>query len=238
MRVVTSNIKSNPEMPQPDVESDIAAIRDQLRAHVYLGQEIDPARYKHAWHGGFTESQHTSYALTVEVPQACRLEGWAFLGEETRMAHGGLSKTSPARYLTVTKWRRKDGLLVAFMGVHYVSGAWNKRSKLNKSWRKTKWWVNWRKQRAWIVKLNKDGYTVVSGGDYNRTTVKPFTKRQVKAAQHGIDRIEVNPTPGVQVKLGTQRTLGPHPLDGMNTDHPAVMARLRLQRADKNRAPA
>ena len=224
MRVTTANIKCNPTMRQAFVESDIrhvAAIQG-----IIMGQEIEIPRYKTSWVLRMRKTRITS-GIAQECPISIPTKVWQRVGDvEIRLMHKGKAHVSPNRYVTVQKaTRRADGLKVAFMNTHMVSAAFSKRIVLGKAWRREMWSVHWKAMMAWVVELLAEGWTVVLGGDFNKTKL-PLPHNALELASHGLDHLVIFPAP--RVRVGPVKVTALTSAQGMHTDHPILTAQFAL----------
>jgi hypothetical protein len=114
----------------------------------------------------------------------------------------------------------KKAKLLAIINTHFVSGAWNAKDKSNKQWRQTRWSEHYLLMRAKILAFLERGISVLFGGDFNRTSVRPFIAGQQWLVQHGIDKIGFIEAPGgirVTKVIGTGHT-------DTTSDHDAAWA--------------
>lgn len=227
MRVTTANIKCNPQMRQAFVDSDIRHVRNI--PGIIMGQEIEIPRYKVAWQRLMRGKGKTTRGIAQECPISIPTKNWTLIGDvEIRLMHHGKKHTSPNRYVTVQKAQRKsDGLKVAFMNTHMVSGAFTSKFKLNKAWRKQRWWEHWRAMVKWIAELISEGWTVILGGDFNKTNL-PDIYGQIELAHHGLDHLLLIPADGIVV--GHVQVSSLTAKNGMHTDHPILSARFPITR--------
>lgn len=194
MRVVTSNIRDNPDLPRAKVRS--AAAETATLGGVALFQEIGEAED----HVDLHRAMGTGWTWANEhlaIPLAFKTKFWQIIEVGFEKMHEGLAGTSPARYIAWAVVKRKRRLarmakkekLLAVLNTHFVSGAWSTRYKLNKEWRKENWNVHYYKMKAKIIDFLGRGISVLFGGDFNRLTVAKFVYTQKWLVQHGIDKI-------------------------------------------------
>lgn len=145
--------------------------------------------------------------------------------------HKGAAWASPTRRVVwvVLKRRNKTGRgrklrLACFMNTHFVSGAWNRKPKRRKAWRKVQWEIHWAKMQALVCSFYNAGITVIFGGDFNRLAVKPFHPAQRWLVNGGIDKIGVLEAPG-----GVRVDFVSSDRRDLNSDHDARSAQLRLR---------
>lgn len=225
MRVTTANIKCNPKMVQPFVDSDIRHV--SYIPGIIMGQEIEIPRYKKSWVLTMRKRSRITVGIAQECPISIPTKVWQRVGDvEIRLMHKGKAHVSPDRFVTVQRTVRKaDGLKVAFMNTHMVSAAWSRRIVLSKAWRREMWSVHWRKMMQWVTDLQADGYTVILGGDFNKTKL-PLPHNALYLAHHGLDHLVIFPVLGVRV--GPVKVTSLTNQQGMHTDHPILTAQFAL----------
>ncbi len=219
MKVVTANIRNNPDMLRKKVKADAKTV--SRLGGVLLFQEIgeaeDHADVKAALGPGFGYVHDN-----VEIPIAYRKSSWVLLDSDCVLMHKGKRMTSPNRYVSwVLLERRSNKQLVCIMNTHFVSGAWNGTPKLNKSWRRARWQEHWKKMSAIVGYFHSQGVTVIFGGDFNRLKVDRFHKSQRWVVNNGIDKIGILEG-AVKVHIEHQSR------HALNSDHDARVASLEL----------
>ncbi|AVD99293.1 phosphoesterase [Streptomyces phage BillNye] len=221
MKVVTANIRNNPDMLRKKVKADAATVSGLGGVLLFqeIGEPEDHTDVKAAIGTAFTYVHDN-----VEIPIAFRKSSWNLLDSDVVLMHKGKRMTSPNRYLSwVLLERRSNKQLVCIMNTHFVSGAWNGTPKLNKAWRRERWLEHWKKMSSVVNYFHSQGVTVIFGGDFNRLRVGRFHQDQRWAVNRGIDKIGVlEGHGGVRVKLLGQSH---HPL---NSDHDAHVASIEL----------
>lgn len=188
MKLVTANIKCNPTMSQDRVVHDtkvVAALGD-----VILWQEIAIPRYVRAVLSvpGHWEHTHTNRETPISYNKAY----WEETGiSGDVMTHKGRKGVSPNRYITFVGLRRKHTHLspVIFMNTHMISAAFSNNAPFTKAWRLERWKEHFLIQQQLIKQWHSKGYTVIGGGDMNRTKMPKYCAEQRWLAQGGIDHI-------------------------------------------------
>jgi len=186
MKIVTANIRNNPDMLRKKVKAD--AKTASRYGGVIFFQEIaeaeDHADVKAAIGDEF------GYAHSgVAIPIAYRRDQWTLVDHGRIMTHGGKRLVSPNRYVTWVLLQSRDGKQVCFMNTHFVSGAWNAKRKLSKEWRQQMWQEHWLKMRGLIKTFADQNVTVIFGGDFNRYRVARLHPRARWAFDSGIDKV-------------------------------------------------
>lgn len=231
MRVITANIRNNPDLSRTKVAGDAAAVGRW--GAVALFQEIAEREDHQDLRRGLGNKWSIVHD-NVAVPIAYKPRFWVEVqGHEmsnglaprgaVRM-HDGRKRTSPPRYVTWVVLRRKsrpDLPPVVFINTHFVSGAWNRKPKLHKKWRKKMWNQHWDKMQNIVLQFQEAGITVVFGGDFNRKDVARFSPRQRWFVNGGIDKLGC-----IEAKGGTRVRLVDVDRKGMNSDHDARIARV------------
>lgn len=144
-----------------------------------------------------------SEAVRVKVP------GWSFVGAgkgvmtgwktgllsnvdtEWRQAHGGRAGVTPARGTLVVKATFTDGSPLALVNAHRINGTgWpgNRRRSFHR-WRRARWMEHHDQDKHLVAQLVQDGYTVIFGGDLNRTDPPPIHHRAVPLRASGITQL-------------------------------------------------
>lgn len=166
-------------------------------------------------------------AVAAELPPGTPLSGFDLM-------HHGRALTSPNRYVAWVVMAKKNrsnrakrAKIICFMNSHFVSGAWNKRLKLHKKWRKEAWNQHWGRMKELVLFFYHNGITVIFGGDFNRRDVEKFHERQRWLVQHGIDKIGVL----VSRRGGTRVSAVESGHEKTASDHDAVWAKLDMRLA-------
>lgn len=221
VRIVTANIKDNPDMPDAFVRADIREVADlggwllfqeigETEDHAAIEEELGPG-----W-----EIRFPNRAVPIAVKTWCTVRGEGFI-----KLHDGRASVSPNRYLTWVDLSTPGGLDPILMNTHWVSGAWSSPAKPAQAWRQQMWASAWAQTKAKIDEFNQAGRTVIIGGDFNRGSVERFSPRFRWLTQHGIDKIGMSvpvtgegPAPHLTVR-GTQHV-------DLHSDHDALQARV------------
>lgn len=220
--VMTLNVKSNPHMSRAHVRHDLA--RAEPMAGVHFWQEIQPKYYNEVLKA--LDPRKWAHAhVPLEIPISWNNNFKEFTRGHI-MTHHGRAHTSPNRYIS---WvgLEFNGHQAIFMNTHYVSGAWNRKHKLHKQWRKDMWEQHYRIQKNLVCGFVRDGFTVVGGGDFNRSHVEKF-----HADQHW-----VTPGPSIDKLFVVEGNGGPSLIreslrtvsHGWFTDHPAKIGHIALK---------
>lgn len=186
MRIVTSNIKNS---------INGALFSKRVRQTSYLGgillfQEIkgeaDHRNLRAALGDGYFVS-HENLSIPIAVPFA----EFEVISVGERKMHDGKKLTSPSRWVTwVVVRHRGTGIIFVVINTHFVSGAWNRKPKLNKKWRKHMWEQHFDRMRTVILNFVERGMPVAGGGDFNRKEgVEKFTNSQVWVANVALDKL-------------------------------------------------
>lgn len=103
-------------------------------------------------------------------------------------AHGGLEKISPARGTIGAMLQVADiDLGVLVLDSHFVSGAWSRKLRARRPWRRRKWRKHYAMLRQITEALDAAGFLVVHAGDVNRREVLDLP---------GLRHANGNPAPG------------------------------------------
>ena len=141
-----------------------------------------------------------SEAVRVKVP------GWSFVGAGKgvmigwkasllsgidttwHQAHGGRAGVTPARgTLVVTA----EAPRIALVNAHRINGiGWKgNRRRTFWRWRRNRWLEHHDQDKRLVARLVADGYTVIFGGDLNRTDPPPIHHRAVPLRAGGITQL-------------------------------------------------
>lgn len=222
MRVVTANIRNNPDMLRKKVRADAETVSRLGGVLLFqeIGEKEDHADVKAAIGTAFNYVNDN-----IAIPIAFKRSSWNLLDSDSVLMHKGKRMTSPDRYVSwVLLERRSNKELVCVINTHFVSGAWNGTPKLNKSWRRERWLEHWKKMSAIVQYFHSQGVTVIFGGDFNRVKVEKFHKDQRWVVNGGIDKIGLlGADSGVRVNIiDTTR-------HSLNSDHDAHCASFELR---------
>lgn len=227
MKVCTANIKNNPDMPDWQVRSDMRKIKAWKWFNVIGWQEIGEAADHRAIDSVFASSRFYHLFKHKELAVTVRRVTWTVLEDYYVAAHGGMAGVSPNRGMTVDKMKQRvTGKLLAVINTHFVSGAWYGEHS-HQTWRRDHWNIHWAKLKTEIEKLNNEGYTVITLGDFNRhrSDMEKLTPTTFWAAFHGYDHIIVSPaSAGTKVQVVKKGVYRHH----LFTDHAPVFANLAL----------
>jgi hypothetical protein len=222
MRIVTANIRNNPDMLRQKVKAD-AKIVSRLGG-VLLFQEIGE-REDHVDVKAAIGTAFTYVHEDIAIPIAFKKSSWVLLDSDSVLMHKGKRMTSPNRYVSwVLLERRSNKQLVCIMNTHFVSGAWNGAPKLNKAWRRERWQEHWKKMSAIVGYFHSQGVTVIFGGDFNRVKVGKFHKDQRWVVNGGIDKIGI-----LEAHGGVRVNIIDSYRHALNSDHDAHGANLELR---------
>lgn len=224
MRLITANIKCNPVMRQSRVEHDIAAVK--AAGGIILWQEIEIFRYTKALHD--VGPKHWQHANTnLEIPISVDSHYWEIVKDGYRLTHKGRALTSPDRYISWAFVRNKHtGQKLVLVNTHFISGAWGSKAKTFRSWRQQMWRLHYAILKEMVTGWHQAGFTVIGGGDWNKTKVDKFHPDQVWLATSGIDKLFVLPgSKGPKVQL-----TGVDAIHDVFTDHTPRIALLKLLR--------
>lgn len=234
MRLVTANIRNNPDMARQLVREDARTVAGLGSAVLF--QEIGEREDHEDVAVGLGKGWDV-YFTKLPIPIALRSRRFKLVSQDEMpddelqasgyvRTHRGRRGASPSRYISwvvVTHPSRSDDLPIVIMNTHFVSGAWNWKPKLWKRWRKRMWKKHWKKMQKLIQAFHDAGYTVIFGGDFNRTHVEKFHPKHVWLSNRGIDKIGAVPAPsGAQVRLRLAKRVE------LNSDHDARVASFAL----------
>ena len=232
-RTATINVRSNPEMSQARVRHDV-----QRAAHAagLIGwQEMAPDRYRDAIRNLGPEWGHYmphDGGLQLPIPISWKKDKWKKLDAGFVRTHHGKAGVSPNRYITWVKLaHRATGQEIVRINTHFVSGAW-RGDKPETPWRREMWNRHLDTLRDLVARFEKQGQTVVLGGDFNRDSYRVMGDRM----KYDNDRFE--PTIGkstldylLHSRNGTLQRLDSRVQGGYASDHDAVVARFRIRAA-------
>lgn len=231
-QVLSANIKCNPKMPQAHVEHDIKKAKGS-GATVFLWQEISIARYKQAVVKQLPASTYAHYHLDTETPISVDKRHWEVISFGKNETHGGLAAVTPNRFFTWVVVQNKGGnARLVFINTHTVSGAFTHKKKYNltRNYRVSRWNYHFAMLGLLTQRFNMLGYTVILGGDWNRTTLPnltPVTKNLTR--NNSLDHIIVSEANnGIKVDYVAQDAQG-----GYYTDHHPLLSTYRMYK-DKN----
>ena len=231
MWVATSNIKGT--MRPGKVAEDMAHVAHI--ASVLFFQEITYGFNKRLLRRLFARVFYIA-AIARECPVVLKKAHWEILDVHVSLAHKGRPLCSPNRYIVVVLARRRGSQkVVAFISTHYISGAWNRRLKSFKKWRRAMWLRHHSLHRTIVDILVSEGISVVGGADWNRGLygIKRLHKDMEWAVFGHIDGVYFVEAPG-----GTQIRLHDNDVvTGLNTDHPARRARLTFHAGTMKEQP-
>lgn len=172
MNLITQNVKAFLPMPQFKVRHDVRLTGVQAGDRgVILWQECERPRYQRAIRDlGPLWDHHMPEG--IGVPISWRADAWECLDRGLARLHAGKATVCKPRQITYVILRnRHTGRVVVFTNRHYVPGAHSPRPVTFRTWRQKAWAVGNSNDHALLVSFLERGYTVVGGGDYNRTKV-------------------------------------------------------------------
>lgn len=221
VRIVTANIKDNPDMADARVRADVreAAHLGGWLLFQEIGEREDHVAIEEELGQGW-QIRFPTRAVPIAVRDWCTVKGEGFI-----KLHEGRAEVSPDRFLVWVDLQTPGPLDPILMNTHYVSGAWSTPEKPAQAWRQQMWRTSWSQTKAKVDEFNAAGRTVIIGGDFNRGSVERFNPRFRWLAQHGIDKIGMSgPVPGTGPAAnltvrGTQHV-------ELNSDHDALQARV------------
>lgn len=224
MLLTTANICNRPRMRQSRVEADIA--RAKRYSTVIGWQEIGPRRYKRAVRTA-GDGHYAHAHLELDVPISYDLDRYTLIDSGRVRAHKGRATASPARWLTwvLLADAKVPGLRFVVINTHFVSGAWNAKSKPFKSWRRRKWLVHFAALQRLVDRFVAAELPVLITGDFNRLNLPVLHANARVLSGHGIDKV-ILVTP--QHASASVRFLDVHTYGGYS-DHPQRTVRLRIR---------
>lgn len=224
VRVTTANICGNPLRAKPFVRR---RMRRALRQNgAVFGQEIARSNrwrrgnYNAMWHRVAAVFDKRTLGGPREVPISIP-ESWEFLGYEVVHVHDGLRRVSPDRYITVVR-ALVGGRMIAFVNCHPVSKP--RRGVSASEWRIARWNEYHARLRAIVADLHDRNFTVILGGDMNKSSVPQIHPAQGVAISSGLDHLWYVPAQGVSVTVTHRSKIGRTAL----MDHPILTANLDL----------
>jgi Endonuclease/Exonuclease/phosphatase family len=229
VRLVSVNIRNNPDMSRAQVRADVAAVRRwSAPADVVFWQEIGDVSDHRAIRRVFNLARGFRHLFGQrQTPISLRVTRWRILDSYYVKTHPGLAGITPARGFAVVlvASRRDPSVRVALIGTHFISGAWYGNHS-RQDWRRDRWREHWHALDDEVADLHAQGLTVVVGGDWNRKRpdIPLFASRQRWAVSHWYDGIVVCPAPGGTVTVTEGRIC---PLD-LHTDHRPVLTDIDL----------
>lgn len=177
-KTATINVKSNPVMSQNKVKHDVNRAAHQ--AGLIGWQEIGPERYFKAIKAlGPNWSHYMPHdgGLHIPTPISWNNKIWKKEGAGFIRTHHGKAKVSPNRYITYVKLKnRQTGKEIVRINTHLVSGAWGKH-KATTEWRRKMWNIHMQKLNRLVDHFEKQGKTVIVGGDFNRDSYRVLGKK-------------------------------------------------------------
>lgn len=231
MWVATSNIKGT--MRPSKVAEDMAHVAHL--ASVFFFQEITYGFNKRLLHRLFARVFYIA-ALARECPVVLKKAHWEILDVHVSLAHKGRPLCSPNRYIVVVLARRRGSQkVVAFISTHYISGAWNRKRKTFKKWRRAMWLRHHSLHQTIVDILVSAGISVVGGADWNRLIhqIRPLHKDMEWVAAGGIDGVYI-----VEAPSGTRIRVHEEDVErGLNTDHALRRARLTFRAGSMEEQP-
>lgn len=234
MKIVSSNIRDNPDMPTWQVLQDIRKIYAWMTGWtVAFWQEIgDPSDHE-AINRSFSGARgFTQLFSRKQTPISLKTRVWKVVEHYWNQTNAGIAGITPNRGFSVAIIRhrlRRFLPSLAVINTHFVSGAWYGDHD-HKQLRQDLWISHWKELQSEIKRMNEAGLTVILGGDFNRhaSDIPKFTPNQFYAVSHNYDHIIVCPGKGnaVKVSVTSRKTL----TASLHTDHNPVMADLALSR--------
>lgn len=220
---ISSNIKNFPDMSVAHVDHDVAAV-SRLKPTFVGWQEIQDESDQNSIRKHFPAKEYMFLFPHLEECMSIDRHVCKLIAQGYKKAHNGKKKVSPNRYFAwaVVKINNKN---VVFMNTHMVSGAWNKKKKRAKLWRKRMWNRHYRMMKKQIAAFNKQGMDVILTGDFNRVKVAKFSSTQTNLQIHGIDKIILIPAKG---GAKVHRVRGGIYNGHIYTDHKPVLAYFKV----------
>jgi Putative peptidoglycan binding domain len=225
-KVVSMNVKSNPEMSQDKVVHDV---RRAAKSGDIIGwQEIGPERYRDAIRAlpGFDHFMPKG----LETPISWRSKDWKLLDSGVEQMHEGRKGVSPHRTVAWVKLKNKEtGKTVVHMNTHLVSGAWNSKQQATDPWRQKMWSRHIDEMGRLIERFEKKGHPVTISGDFNRNHFKVFGIKVaydsgLRAGTHGGATLDYV----MHTRHEALKKLSNRVDDHFESDHNAVIVRYDL----------
>jgi hypothetical protein len=230
-RTATINVKSNPEMRQGAVRHDVH--RAAHSAGLIGWQEIAPRRYFEAIKQLGPKWSHympRDGGLHIPVPISWKNDVWKKEDAGFIRTHHGKAGISPNRYITWVKLKnRATGKEIVRVNTHLVSGAWG-GPRPQKDWRQDMWRLHMTKLDGLVDHFEKQGLTVVVGGDFNRDSFHVMGKQMrydnnLHVGTHGRSTFDYV----MHSRDEHLKRLGGFVQGGYASDHDAVVVRYKLR---------
>lgn len=229
-RTVSLNVKSNPVMSQRAVVHDV---KKAAREGGLIGwNEIGPDRYFAAIKKLGPDWGHYmphDGGLRIPNPISWKEKVWKKEDAGFLRTHDGLAKVSPHRYITWVKLKhRASGQEIVRVNTHLVSGAWSK-PRATTEWRRDQWHEHMDDLKKLVSRFERQGLTVVIGGDFNRDSYKVLGDRvaydnKLHVGTHGHSTLDYM----MHTRSDALKRLGGHVERGFASDHDAVVVRYGL----------
>lgn len=223
--VAVGNIRNNPPMPHHKVVQDCNKLASL--ASVTITNEMGPRLYREAMAKAVTR-----YGSTVRVEGRKTLVAlpakWPTDQPRTARLTRALAGINPARTVEHVTTRDNLDAPVVVAGTHFTNGAWNRRSKARKLWRKLAWLRQHRKTARMVRRWHERGQNVVLGGDFNKLRTIKFHPDQVLVHKAGLIHLYAIPAPGYRVSVRAKRTV-----TNVHTDHPFIRAFIQFTKEEK-----
>jgi hypothetical protein len=230
-RTVTLNVKNNPVMPQRAVVHDVR--RASHQGGLIGWNEIGPERYFEAIRDlgpGWGHYMPRDGGLHIPNPISWKKDRWEKQDAGFIRTHDGRAKVSPHRYITWVKLKDKvTGRSIVRVNTHLVSGAWSS-PKPTTEWRRDMWRLHMKKLDTLVADFQRQGLTVIVGGDFNRDSFEVLGNRvkydnKLHVGTHGRSTLDyLMHTPGGGLRREQARVDR-----GYASDHDAVVARYSLR---------
>ena len=231
-KTTTINVKSNPVMSQKKVVHDVE--RAAHSSGLIGWNEIDPARYFKAIKNlGPAWGHYMPHDGGVHIPNPISWKKSAWKKEDAGFVrtHHGKAKVSPNRYITWVKLKhRNSGKEIVRINTHLVSGAWSHGKRPTTEWRQHMWNVHMKKLHDLVAHFEKQGLTVIVGGDFNRDSYKVLGNQvrydnKLNVGTHGHSTYDyLMHTPSKDL-----HKLGAHVQHNYASDHDAVVAKYDIK---------
>lgn len=225
VHLVTANIRNLPNLTRSQERHDLGLVK--ALGSVVLWQEIAEANDVADLRATLPSWTHVH--TDTECPISVWTSKWDVVEKGQALLHGGMKGVSPHRVATWAVLQRKGHNVAPFavVNTHFVSGAFTHPGQVAEEWRVHAWTKAQDGLADVVAMLNGKGYTVVGGGDFNRTGSFPgFSSSHRWLVNGGFDHLYASEVPtGLQVRVGATGSLGkPH----LFTDHAARWALLHL----------